>query len=57
MNDLLSILAEAFLKWQRPCRMYGLDITNVDLTISIEPSPAGWRIFAMAPNHLVRISE
>ena len=55
MNDLLSILAEALLKWQRPCRRYGLDITDVDLTVHVEPSKSGWRIYAMSPNHLVKI--
>lgn len=54
--DLLAILAEAFIKWQRPCRMYGLDISAVDMTVSIEPSPAGWRIFSMAPARPVRIA-
>jgi hypothetical protein len=54
-GDLLAILTEAFVKWQRPCRMYGMDITAVDMTLGIEPSTTGWQIVFMSPNHLVRI--
>lgn len=55
MNPMLDILTEFLVLLESRARRYGLDLTQVDMTLYIQPLHNGWEITSFKPNHLVRI--
>jgi hypothetical protein len=55
VNGLLAVLTEALVMLQGRAGRMGLDLTDMDFSVSFEPSPTGWRIYAIQFHTLYRV--